>query len=157
MNSDELPADVRGVARADLEQAAKLDAGIRAALSKLEQAGELIQGQSGDDTRARPSCSVNIKPDSITFNFDRYSNPKLALEVLREQQEQIERQLTGNLPQTDRVLTTLAKKKSLVQAMISQFSTSGSFPPTFSATPRRDKRIEKKLRRKAIKFDQARK
>jgi hypothetical protein len=133
---------------------------VHAALTRLEQAKQ--QREQEQITRARqkgflPSCSVNIDPDSIRFNFDKDSNPKLALEVLREQLEQIKRQSTGSLPQTDRVLRTLAKKKSLVQTMITQLLTSESLPPTFGATPRRDKRIEKKLRRKALRFEQARK
>ena len=137
-----------------------LPSDVHAALARLNQAKQ--QREQEQIARAAqkaflPSCSVNIDPDSITFNFNKYSNPKLALEVLREQLEQIIRQSTGSLPQTDRVLRTLAKKKSLVQTMITQLLTSESAPPTVSTTPRRDKRIAKKLRRKGIKFDQKRK
>src|SRR6266849_4936754 len=105
MNPDELPADVRVGARAELEEAAQLDAGIRAALSRLEQAEELIQGQNADDTRATPSCSVNIHPDKIVYhNFDPASDSSLKLKVLREAEGKLDDELSSNKPHTDRHL-----------------------------------------------------
>src|SRR5262245_23335748 len=58
-----------------------LPSDVHSALARLKQAKQ--QREQEQITRARqraflPSCSVNIDPNSITFNFNKYSNPKLA-------------------------------------------------------------------------------
>jgi len=97
---------------------------------------------------------VDVDPDQIVcHNFKPYSDKALTLEILKKTLAQIELELTPSGPKTDRELTTLAKKKSLVESAIAAFSAS-EYP---SPTPRRDQRVGKKLRRKAMRFDQGRK
>jgi len=106
----------------------------------------------------KPSCSVNLEPGRVTFhNFDPNDDSAFTVEVLRHTLAEIERQLTATTPQTDKQLTTLAKKKSLLESTIASFSNSQSSLMPFSATPRRDRRMAKKLRRKAARLDQMRK
>jgi len=159
MNPDELPADVRVGARAELEEAAQFDAGIRAALSRLKQAEELIQEQNAGDTRAAPSCSVNIGPDrKLHTNFDPYADKSVTVSVLKKKLAEVEAQLTARRPQTDKVLTRLDKDKRDLETAIESFSDAGtSTVVVVGATSRKDKRIEKKLLRKATKLDQMRK
>jgi hypothetical protein len=107
-----------------------------------------------------PSCSVNINPDSISYhNCDPYGDATLALRVLYRELEQIER-LSSKLPQTDRNLELLDKKRKLVQHEIERIAVN-SVPvqPVAGVRtyPRKEKRIAKKFRRKADRFEQGRK
>lgn len=103
-----------------------------------------------------PSCSVKIDPDEITFHdFDPYADSSVTLNVLRQKLAELERQAAEPSSHgigLDRWLTTLAKKRSLVESTITSFSSPENFTTSMSASPRRDKRIAKKLRRKAARL-----
>ena len=88
-------------------------------------------------------------------NFDPYTDKAMTVGILKKQLADVE-QRSRRRPQTDRVLERLAKEKSALETLIESFSDARS-STVVSATPRRDKRIEKKLRRKAAREDQLRK
>ena len=88
-------------------------------------------------------------------NFDPYADKAMAVSILKKQLADVE-QLSSIRPQTDRVLTRLAKKKSALETLIESFSEAGN-STVVGSTSRKDKRIEKKLRRKAARFEQGRK
>jgi hypothetical protein len=98
---------------------------------------------------------LNGKFQGRPVNFDPYADKAVTVRILKAQLAGVE-QLSRRRPQTDRVLTRLAKKKSALETLIESFSDAGS-STVLSATSRKDKRITKKLRRKAARFDQMRK
>lgn len=79
----------------------------------------------------------------------------MTVSILKKQLADVE-QLSNSPRQTDRVLTKLAKKKSALRTLIASFSDAET-PTVFGATSRKDKRIAKKLRRKAARLEQGRK
>jgi hypothetical protein len=100
---------------------------------------------------------LNGKFQGRPVNFDPYADKAVTVGILKKQLADIERH-SRNLLQTDRVLRRLAKTKSALETLIESFSDAGtSTVVSDSATPRKDKRIEKKLRRKAARFEQGRK
>ena len=88
-------------------------------------------------------------------NFDPYADKAMTVSILKKQLADVE-QLSSIRPQTDRVLTRLAKKKSALETLIESFSDAGT-STVVGSTSRKDNRIEKKLRRKAARFEQGRK
>ena len=88
-------------------------------------------------------------------NFDSNADKAVTVSILKKQLADVE-QLSSSPHQTDRVLTRLAKKKSTLETLIESFSDAGT-STVVGSTSRKDKRIEKKLRRKAARSDQMRK
>ena len=88
-------------------------------------------------------------------NLDPYADKAMTVSILKKQLADVEQQ-ESRPRQTDRVLTRLAKTKSALETLIDSFSDQGT-STVASATPRRDKRMAKKLRRKAARFEQGRK
>ena len=89
-------------------------------------------------------------------NFDPYADKAVTVSILKKQLAEVETQLGSGRPQTDRVLTRLAKKKSALETLIESFSDAGT-STVVGGTSRKDKRIAKKLRRKTARFEQGRK
>jgi len=109
-----------------------------------------------------PSCSVNIHPDKIVYhNFDPTSDSSLALEVLQEAKGKLDDELSSNRPGTDRYLEQCYKKRKLLDHAIEQIVVNSSVPVQpareVRTYPRKEKRIEKALRRKAARVDRLRK
>jgi hypothetical protein len=92
------------------------------------------------------------QPRSV--NFDPYADKAVTVSILKKQLADVEQQ-ESSPPQTDEVLRRLAKKKSALETLIESFSDRTS--TVVGSTSRKDKRIEKKLRRKAARFEQGRK
>ena len=92
------------------------------------------------DDEPTPPCSVNIGPDGkLHTNFDPYADKSLTVSVLKEELAEVEAQLTARRPQTDKILTRLAKVKSDLETAIKSFSdTEPSLARTY---PRKEKRI----------------
>jgi len=88
-------------------------------------------------------------------NFDPYADKAVTVSILKKQLADVE-QLSSSRPQTGRVLTRLAKKKSALETLIESFSDAGT-STVVGGTSRKDKRIAKKLRRKTARFEQGRK
>jgi hypothetical protein len=88
-------------------------------------------------------------------NFDPYADKAVTVSILKKQLADVE-QLSCIRPQTDRVLTGLAKKKAALETLIESFSDAGT-STVVGSTSRKDKRMEKKLRRKAARFEHGRK
>jgi len=92
-----------------------------------------------------------------SVNFNPYADKAVTVGILQKQLADVE-QLSSSPHQTDRVLTKLAKKKSALKTLIESFSDSGtSTVVVVGVSSGKDKRIEKKLRRKAARLDQMRK
>ena len=87
-------------------------------------------------------------------NFDPYADKAVTVSILKKQLADVE-QLSSSRPQTDRILTRLAKKKSALETLIESFSDAGT-STVVGGTSRKDKRIAKKLRRKAARLEQGR-
>jgi hypothetical protein len=87
-------------------------------------------------------------------NFDPYDDKAVTVSILKKQWADVE-QLSCR-PQTDRVQTRLAKTKSALETLIDAFSHAGT-STVVGSTSRKDKRMEKKLRRKTSRFEQGRK
>jgi hypothetical protein len=106
-----------------------------------------------------PSCSVTIHPDKIVYhNFDPTSDSSLTLKVLREAKGKLDDELSRNKPRTDRFLELCDKKRKLLEHAIEQI-VANSAPmraPEIRTYPRKEKRIEKGLRRKAARIDRLR-
>jgi uncharacterized protein YutE (UPF0331/DUF86 family) len=104
-----------------------------------------------------PSPAVSIGPDGkLHCNFDPYADKSVTVSALKKKLAEVEAQLTARRPQTDRVLTRLAKMKSNLETAIESFSDAGT-SIVVGATSRKDKQIAKKLRRKAARLEQMRK
>ena len=88
-------------------------------------------------------------------NLDPYADKAVTVSILKKQLADVE-QLSCIQPQPDRVLTRLAKKKSALKTLIESFLDAGT-STVAGSTSRKDKRMEKKLRRKAARFEQGRK
>jgi hypothetical protein len=88
-------------------------------------------------------------------NFDPYADKAVTVSILKKQLADVE-QLSSSRPQTDRVLTRLAKKKSALGTLIESFLDTET-STVVGGTSRKDKRIAKKLRRKTARFEQGRK
>ena len=88
-------------------------------------------------------------------NFDPYADKAVTVSILKKQLADLE-QPSSSRPKTDRVLTRLAKEKSALETLIESFSDAGT-STVVGATSRKDKRMAKKLRRKAVRFEQGRK
>jgi len=107
-----------------------------------------------------PSCSVNIDPDEIVYhNFDPASDSSLTLKVLREAKGKLDGELSSNKPRTDRYLEQCDKKRKLLDHAIEQIvvNSLAMHAPEIRTYPRKEKRIEKALRRKAARIDRLRK
>jgi hypothetical protein len=107
-----------------------------------------------------PSCSVNIDPDSIVFhNFDPALDSSLTVKVLREAKRELEDELSSNKPYTDKHLELCDKKRKLLEHAIEQIVVNSTpiQAPEIRTYPRKEKRIEKALRRKAARIDRLRK
>ena len=90
-----------------------------------------------------------------SVNLDPYNDKAVTVSILKKQLADVE-QLSWIQPQPDRVLARLAKKKSALKTLIESFSDAGT-STVVGSTSRKDKRMEKKLRRKAARSDQMRK
>ena len=88
-------------------------------------------------------------------NFDPYADKAVTVSILKKQLADVE-QLSNKRLQTDEVLRRFAKKKSALKTLIESFSDAGT-STVAGNTSKKDKRIEKKLRRKAARFEQGRK
>jgi hypothetical protein len=104
---------------------------------------------------SNPSCRVEIDPDNIFFpaRFDPWADKSVTVEVLKNKLKEIEAQLTAQRPQTDKALTTLSKKKRILEDAILSFSPT----PAIIDESRKLESMGKQLRRKANRFDQQRK
>ena len=94
----------------------------------------------------RRACPVNFNP---------YDDKAVTVSTLKKQLADVEKQLSRR-PQTDKILTRLAKRKSAFETLIAAFSDAGT-STVAGNTSRKDKRIDKKLRRKAARLEQGRK
>ena len=92
---------------------------------------------------------------SRSVNFNPYDDKAVTVSILKKQLADVEKQLSSR-PQTDKFLRRLAKKKSAFETLIESFSDAGT-STVAGSTSRKDKRIGKKLRRKAAREDQLRK
>ena len=92
------------------------------------------------------------KADSRHVNFNPYDDKTVTVNILKKQLADVEQQ-ESSPQQTDEVLRRLAKTKSALKTLIVSFSDAGT-STVASATPKRDKRMAKKLRRKAARFEQ---
>jgi hypothetical protein len=96
----------------------------------------------------------------IVFNppdFDPYANPALTLAVLEQMVEMLDRELSSTQPHTDKYLRYCSDKRNLVRGWIEQIRATNA-PHTITRTyPRKEKRIEKAMRRKAARADRLRK
>jgi hypothetical protein len=88
------------------------------------------------------------------LGFNPYANKAVTLSILAKQLAELEQQESIR-PQTDEVARGLAKKKKALETLSESFS--AGMQERVGGTPKRDKRIAKKLRRKAARFDQERK
>jgi hypothetical protein len=88
-------------------------------------------------------------------NFNPYADKAVTVSILKKQLADVE-QLSNKRPQPDEVLRRLAKKKSVLKTLIESFSNAGA-STVAGSTSRKDKRMEKKLRRKTTRFEQGRK
>ena len=88
-------------------------------------------------------------------NFDPYADKAVTVNILKKQLADVE-QLRSSPRQTDRALRRLAKEKSALETLIESFSDAET-STVVGSTSRKDKRMEKKLRRKAARSDQMRK
>ena len=81
-----------------------------------------------------------------TVNLDPYADKAVTVSILKKQLADVEKQ-ESSPHQTDEVLRGLSKKRKALKTLIESFSDAGT-STVASATPKRDKRIAKKLRRK---------
>jgi hypothetical protein len=98
---------------------------------------------------------LNGRFQGRAVNFDPYADKAVTVSILKKQLADVE-QRSRNPLQTDRALRRLAKTKSAFETLIKSFSDAGT-STLAGSTSRKDKRIAKKLRRKAARFEQGRK
>ena len=96
------------------------------------------------------------KCNSRPVNLDPYADKAVTVSILKKRLADVEKQLSSNRPKTDEFLRRLAKIKSALETLIESFSDAGN-STVVGSTSRKDKRIAKKLRRKAARFEQGRK
>ena len=94
------------------------------------------------------------KCNSRSVNFDPYADKAMTVSILKKQLADVEQQ-ESSPHQTDKILTRLAKEKTALKRLIESFSAGTS--ERVGSTSRIDKRMAKKLRRKAARFEQGRK
>jgi len=94
------------------------------------------------------------KFNSRPVNFDPYADKAVTVSILKKQLAEVEQQ-ESSPQQTDIGLMGLAKERKALETLIESFSDRTS--TVVGSTSRKDKRIAKKLRRKAARSDQMRK
>jgi len=95
----------------------------------------------------------------VYHNFDPASDLSFTLEVLRDAKGKLDDELSSPKPGTDRYLEQCDKKRKLLDHVIEQI-VENSTPmqaPEIRTYPRKEKRIEKALRRKEARIDPLRK
>ena|SRR5260370_17119404 len=107
--------------------------------------------------KSSPSCSVNVDPNEITFDppdFDPHADKSVTVKILKTKLVEVS-MLAARQPQTDAILRTLGKKKSLLESAITSFSDIESLP--VRTYRKKEKRQQKAMRRKAARADEVRK
>jgi hypothetical protein len=114
----------------------------------------MVRERSGSDAR-KGSARFEIvfsPPD-----FDPDTNPDLTLAVLEQTAEILDGELSSTQPHTDKYLRYCSDKVNLVRGWIDQIRATNASHSITRTYPRKEKRIEKAMRRKAARADRLRK
>lgn len=108
-----------------------------------------------NDVDTSPSCTVAV--DQITFHgFDPDADPRFTIKVLQTKLAELEKKTTVT-SDTDRHLTEYAKQAQFVRGAITIITINKLDAPgprlSDQPNPKRDKRISKRMRRKAARAD----
>ena len=105
-----------------------------------------------------PQCLVSLDGTPLRFiNFDPYQDKMSTVALLEKERARLNAELSSRLPKTGAYLTNCSKKIKILDLAIVQFSPDPSSAYIEKPTSRKDKRIRKKLRRKATRQDRLRK
>lgn len=140
-------------------KAATADAGpdVQAAVERFEAASVEADKEAASRaadirtaaTRIAPSCSVDLATGRIKFiSFDPYVDAAATVALLEKEKARLECE-PGSKKRTKTIRT--------LESLIAQFSAGIAPTPAEQSTSRKDKRIAKKLRRKAARADLERK